>query len=135
MCLDCAYFCWNWKYCNEIIFKCVNSAVEPIFNRKMVEKCNLWDPWTVYVHCLQLAKSTIAGWTKKKKKRKTQRRNEKCKRHFHCNPNGHNMNNQLKNLKLLSFIFLDRSCILFQIKSFFNADEVLDFFFLLCNVV
>ena len=22
----------NWKYCNKIIFKCVNSIVEPIFN-------------------------------------------------------------------------------------------------------
>ena len=27
----------------EIIFKCVNSAVGPIFNKKVVEKCNLWD--------------------------------------------------------------------------------------------
>ena len=34
---------WNWKYCNEIIFKYVNSAVVPIFNKKITEKCNLWD--------------------------------------------------------------------------------------------
>ena len=131
MCLDCAYFCWNWKYCNEIIFKWVNSAVEPIFNRKMVEKCNLWDPWTVYVYCLQLTKSTIAGWTKKKKKRerKTQRRNEKCKRHFHCNPNGHNMNNQLKNLKLLSFIFFRSVMYFIPNKIFFQCRWSFGFFF------
>ena len=23
---------WNWKHCNEIIFKCINSIVRPIFN-------------------------------------------------------------------------------------------------------
>ena len=34
---------WNWKHCSEIIFKCVNSAVGPILNKKVAEKCNLWD--------------------------------------------------------------------------------------------
>ena len=24
----------NWKYCSKIIFKCVNSTVRPIFNKK-----------------------------------------------------------------------------------------------------
>ena len=34
---------WNWKHCSKIIFKCVNSAVRPIFNeKKVIEKCNLW---------------------------------------------------------------------------------------------
>ena len=43
VCLDWAYFYWNWKHCSEIIFKCVNSVVRPIFNKKIVKKCNLWD--------------------------------------------------------------------------------------------
>ena len=33
---------WNWKHCSEIIFKCVNSIVGPIFNEKVAEKWNLW---------------------------------------------------------------------------------------------
>ena len=33
----------NWKYCSKIIFKCVNSVVGPIFNEKVVEKCNFID--------------------------------------------------------------------------------------------
>ena len=28
---------WNWKYCSEIIFKCVNSMWRPIFNEKVTE--------------------------------------------------------------------------------------------------
>ena len=40
--LDWAYFCWNWKHCSKIIFKCVNSIMGPIFNEKVVEKWNLW---------------------------------------------------------------------------------------------
>ena len=28
----------NWKHCSEIIFKCVNSAVRPIFNESFAEK-------------------------------------------------------------------------------------------------
>ena len=35
------YFAENWKYCNKIIFKCVNSAVRPIFNENFVEKRGL----------------------------------------------------------------------------------------------
>ena len=38
----------NWKlklktekYYNKIIFKCVNSTVRPIFNKKITEKWNL----------------------------------------------------------------------------------------------
>ena len=31
----------NWKHCNKIIFKCVNSAVWPIFNENFVEKIGL----------------------------------------------------------------------------------------------
>ena len=32
----------NWKHCSKIIFKCVNNAVGPIFNEKVVEKWYLW---------------------------------------------------------------------------------------------
>ena len=39
----------NWKlklktekHCSEIIFKCVNSTVGPICNKKVAEKWNLW---------------------------------------------------------------------------------------------
>ena len=39
--LDTAYFVENWKHYNKIIFKCVNSAVGPIFNEKVVEKIDL----------------------------------------------------------------------------------------------
>ena len=38
MCLNTAYFAENWKYCSKIIFKCVNSAMGPIFNESLVEK-------------------------------------------------------------------------------------------------
>ena len=38
----------NWKHCNKIIFKFLNSAVWPIFNKSFVEKRDLWVPWTVY---------------------------------------------------------------------------------------
>ena len=39
--LDIAYFAENWKYYSKIIFKRVNSSVEPIFNEKIAEKWNL----------------------------------------------------------------------------------------------
>ena len=32
----------NWKHCSKIIFKCVNSTVELIFNENFVEKRSLW---------------------------------------------------------------------------------------------
>ena len=34
----------NWKHCSKIIFKCVNSVVGLIFNKKVVEKWCLWGP-------------------------------------------------------------------------------------------
>ena len=38
--LDRTYFAEteNWKHCSKIIFKCVNSAMRPIFNEKVAEK-------------------------------------------------------------------------------------------------
>ena len=39
--LDIGYLAENWKYYSKIIFKCMNSAVRPIFNEKVVEKWGL----------------------------------------------------------------------------------------------
>ena len=43
VCLDKTYFAEieNWKYCNKIIFKYVNSTVGPIFNEKIDKKWSL----------------------------------------------------------------------------------------------
>ena len=86
--LDWAYFCWNWKYCNEIIFKCMNSAVGLLFNKKVTENWNLWDPWTVHP-------CTVHGWLgqimrlehKKKKKKKREWKRNFIFSHFQPNPN------------------------------------------------
>ena len=36
--LDIAYFAENWKHCSKIIFKCMNSVMELIFNEKVARK-------------------------------------------------------------------------------------------------
>ena len=36
--LNTTYFAENWKYCNKIIFKCVNSSMRSIFNESFAEK-------------------------------------------------------------------------------------------------
>ena len=68
ICLDITYFAEteNWKHCNKIIFKYVNSTVGPIFNEKIAEKWNLW----VHEQCTDalftVEKSTFAAtvqWT------------------------------------------------------------------------
>ena len=88
--LDWAYFCWNWKHCSEIIFKCVNSAVRPIFNEKSAEKCNLWDLWIVHGCTVHIWLINHCGLNKKKKKKKKEKNAEqKCKCHNHLNPNGY----------------------------------------------
>ena len=65
VCLDTAYVVENWKCCSKIIFKCVNSAVEPIFNESFVEKKSLWIPWTVH-RTHWLLKNAILQKKKKK---------------------------------------------------------------------
>ena len=45
--LNTTYFAENWKYYNKIIFKCVNSDIEPIFNIFFFWIKWLWIPWTV----------------------------------------------------------------------------------------
>ena len=44
VCLDIVYFAKNWKNCNKIIFKRVNSAVESIFNKSFTEKKRFMGP-------------------------------------------------------------------------------------------
>ena len=76
VCLDCAYFCWNWnwnwnwKHCSEIIFKCINSVVGPTFNKKVAEKCNLWNPWTMHGCTVHSWQSQLCRLKKKKKREK-----------------------------------------------------------------
>ena len=94
VCLDRTYFAEteNWKHCSKIIFKCVNSAVWPIFNEKVAEKWNLWvyEQCTdalftgksqhlrlLFMHC-SLNSSRIPPKTreKKRKKKRKEKKNE-----------------------------------------------------------
>ena len=86
-------FCWklkieNWKYCSKIIFKCVNSAVWPIFNEKVAENWIVWVPWTMHrTHWYTLfteEMSTIAAKKKEKKNAKKWKR-----RRVNVKPNTH----------------------------------------------
>ena len=71
VCLDTAYFVKNWKYCNKIIFKYVNTAVRAIFKKNFVEKRGLWVPWILHgTHW----KSTTATKRTTKKKKQNRRR-------------------------------------------------------------
>ena len=67
----------NWKHCSKIIFKCVNSTVRPIFNKKVVKNWYLWVPWTIY-GCTVHAESQYSQ-LKKKKKKKAENANAKRK--------------------------------------------------------
>ena len=81
---------WNWKHYSKIIFKCVNSAIGPIFNEKNCWKVEFVGLWTVHRSLFTVEKSTftaIVQWTvvallpetreKRKKKEK-----ENTKREF-----------------------------------------------------
>ena len=61
---------WNWKHYSEIIFKCVNSVVEPIFNKKVAKKCNLWDCKQYTYALFTVDKINNCGLKKKKKKKR-----------------------------------------------------------------
>ena len=75
---------YYWNHCSKIIFKCVNSAVGPIFNEKIDKKRNLWvrkqctdalftENWSkvaATVHVPYMNRSHLWGenvWKKKKK--------------------------------------------------------------------
>ena len=89
--LDRIYFAEtkNWKHCSKIIFKCVNSAVGPIFNEKINKKWNLWvhkqcmdtlftEDWSKVVATVHVPYiNSTACWGKGVKKKKGKRRNLK----------------------------------------------------------
>ena len=102
----------NWKlklktekHCSEIIFKCVNSIVEPIFNEKVAEKWNLWvrEQYTMCCDWLkQIGKVKICGycslnstWTvtaalkklKTREKKKKKKTNKTQTQTYQPNPN------------------------------------------------
>ena len=107
----------NWKlklktekHCSEIIFKCVNSIMGPIFNEKVAKKWNLWVReqytmccdwskkfWKVKIcgYCSLNSAWTVAAtlktlknaWKKKKTKKKTKTKTKRKRRSFHPNPN------------------------------------------------
>ena len=88
VCLEWVYFCWNWKHCNQIIFKCVNSIVELIFNKKVVKKCNLWDR-KQYIYALFTVDKVNNYGLEKKKKKKEENVEKKNRRGFQLKANGH----------------------------------------------
>ena len=87
----------------------------------------LWDPFLIkkllksvicgtvnstHMHCLQLTKSTIVGWKKKKEKENVKK---KCRRGFHCKPNGHidiwvSMKSRHAWLNIHFYYFFEESC-------------------------
>ena len=98
VCLDWTYFCWNWKHYSKIIFKCVNSAVRPIFNMFFWIKW-LWVQWIVREQCCystwtMLLQLWIVNFVslkgvnekKKKKRRKGKRWNENAKANAESKP-------------------------------------------------
>ena len=83
-------YCWN--HCSKIIFKCVNSAMGPIFNEKIDKKWNLWvrkqctdalftENWlkvaaTVYVPYMNSSRKWGENAWKKKKRKKEKRKTQ-----------------------------------------------------------
>ena len=73
-----------------MIFKCVNSIVGPIFNKKVTKKCNLWD-CKPYIYAL-FTIDKVNYYELEKKRKKKEKNVEKKHRHgFHCKPNGHSI--------------------------------------------
>ena len=70
---------WNWKHCSKIIFKCVNSTVGPIFNKKVAEKCNLWDREQCTDALFTVDKVNYCELNQKKKKKKREREKRSSK--------------------------------------------------------
>ena len=128
----------NWKHCNKIIFKCVNSVVGLIFNEKVVKKWNLWVHEQYIMHCLPqksphlqllfieqyMNSNRVLPKRMKKKKKKTKNKNAKCRRlkrgskHTHC---VHKLSITAEVPLKFCFIFLSMSCITkgsFEIRLF-----------------
>ena len=97
---------WNWKYCNEIIFKCVNNVMGSILMKKLLksEVCGSVNSTRDPLMCWKWLKSQNfrllfmhSTWTvalspisrEKKKKKKGKRKRGKRRRRIQLNPNGH----------------------------------------------
>ena len=76
--MDITYFAEteNSKHCSKIIFKCVNSTVELIFNEKVDKKWSLWVREKCTSALFTVEKSTKPARRKKKKKNLTTRKVE-----------------------------------------------------------
>ena len=68
VCVWISFIVENWKYCSKIIFKCVTSAVWPIFNESFAETRDLWVSWTMHKTHWKNIKITEMHFSKKKKK-------------------------------------------------------------------
>ena len=63
--------------------------MRPIFNKKIVKKCNLWDRKQYAYELFTVDKVNYCGLEKKKKQEKNVEK--KRRRWFHCKPNGHDV--------------------------------------------
>ena len=75
----------NWKYCNKIIFKCVDSIVEPIFNIFKYVKHTQYMNSAYTVHKQWI----LSHGLKKKRKRERERERERALKMQTPNPNRH----------------------------------------------
>ena len=64
--------------------------MEPIFNKKVIKKCNLWD-CKQYIYTLFTVDNVNNCGLEKKKKKKRGKRGEKRRRGFQLKANGHLM--------------------------------------------
>ena len=60
----------NWKHFSKTIFKCVNSAVEPIFNEKMAEKCMNSTKQCVNSNCIVWTVTSVLQLKRVQRKKK-----------------------------------------------------------------
>ena len=72
--------------------------MRPIFNKKVAEKCNLWDREQCTDALFIVDKVNYCGLNQKKKKK---REREKHRHMNNCNPNGHYMNIEMAHQYIL----------------------------------
>ena len=78
VCLNITYFVENWKHCNKIIFKCVNSTIRPSFKVFFLKKY-FRVPWIVYgTHWKNIILHLKTWNALLKKKKKNMKHNHKC---------------------------------------------------------
>ena len=77
------------KHGNKIIFKCVNSIVRPIFNKKIDKKWYLWVCEQCTNALFMIEKVSLYGWKQKKKKKKAETRFKPKRGHKTRKPNIH----------------------------------------------